>query len=174
MLKIITINAGTAIAAFLLASSAHAQAARNILVQSTGLQCSTQAGSGSFAVASWSVGASNVALTTTGASGRETVGKAQMGPVNLVRSFDECSPALFGVLASGMRLQTVTLNDRDAAGRPNIIVQLQNAYVSQYTVSDGGTSPVESLSLTYDRITITNTANGTKFCWDLTSLRSCS
>lgn len=175
MTKTFTINTGAAIAALLLTASAHAQVPRTITVQAAGLQCSTQAGTGTFSVSTWSVGASNTAQST-GASGAEArAGRATLGPVNLVKGFDECSPALFGALATGTRIQSVTLTDRDpnVSTRPAVTIQLQDVLISQFVVSDSGAGPTEAVSLTYGRITITNTTNGSKFCWDTGASNKC-
>ena len=182
MYKTFTIHSSVAIAAVLLAGSVHAQNGSTI-VQSAALHCSTHAGSGAFNAISWSVGASMPAQSN-GATGREpSASVAQLGSFNLVKAFDECSPALFGALVTGSILQTVTITDRGVDpvnGGPQksspVTIQLQDVRVSQFMLSDGSSAagPAESISLVYSKITITNLNNGSKFCWDNMLRHTCS
>ncbi len=182
MYKTFTIHSSVAIAAVLLAGSVHAQNGSTI-VQSAALHCSTHAGSGAFNAISWSVGASMPAQSN-GATGREAKPSvAQLGSFNLVKAFDECSPALFGALVTGSILQTVTITDRGVdpvnggthKSSP-VTIQLQDVQVSQFMLSDGSSAagPAESISLVYSKITITNLNNGSKFCWDNMLQHTCS
>ena len=185
MFKSFSIHSSLAIAAVILAGPAYSQPI-STTAQSAALHCSTQAGSGAFSVLTWSVGAT-LSVPATGASGQEArAGAAQLGALNLTKAFDECSPALFQALVTAVRMPTFTITDRDRpdpGGREAshgsaspLTIQLQGVQISHYMVGDSGSAagPSESISLVYERITITNTANGSKFCWDVAANRSCS
>lgn len=182
MIKALKVQSAVAIAAVLFfAGSVHAQTGTT--VQSATFSCTTHVGSNSFKALSWSVGASSTP-TSNGASGQEPkAGKAQLGTFNLVKTFDECSAALFGLLATGNITKTVTITDRGPdsnSGQAHysaspVTVQLQDVQITQYLLSDGGSAagPAESISFAYGKITITNLNNGSKFCWDSALAHSC-
>lgn len=180
MYKTFTLSSSLAVAAVLLAGSADAQ---TTIVQSPALHCSSRIGSGAFSAFSWSLGASAPVSTQNSASGSEArAQRPEVGPFNLIKGFDECSPALFQALVTGTRLPTVTVVERvlateegSASKTTPVTIQLQGVAVTHYMLSEGTSNAgaSESISLVYDRITITNNANGSKFCWDAVKLGAC-
>src|SRR5207237_8938333 len=110
---------------------------------------------------------------------RGTAGKTwriALSAFNLIKVFDECSASLFHFLATGVAVGTVNITDRDKKTNfPVLTVQLTNARVSSYLLSDGSTSsgPSESIAFVYQRIAITNLVNGSRFCWDTATNTSC-
>ena len=163
---------GLALAAVLFARSLNAQ--NPTLVQSTGFHCSSSYGSGTFAANSWSVGGSTPATSGNSGAGGASASRPQLTSFDLIKAFDECSSALFQAFATGTRVPTVTITNTGQAGQKSpVTIHLDSVEVTKYLLGDGGSSPVESISFLFDRITITNKANGSKFCWDTTMLKSC-
>ena len=71
----------------------------SITIKIAGLGCTTAAGSNTFNASSYSFGATQSASTGTGGGGG--AGKATINPLHASKSFDECSPALFGSVVTG-------------------------------------------------------------------------
>ena len=141
-----------------------------ISVVMNGLGCSTPAGSNSFAVSSFSFGATNTSTTVGGGGG---TGKAQVTGLNVTKAFNECSPALFGATMTGKHFPSLRLVHADATGNPVITIDLTDVLVSQYQIAGnaGPDVPYEALSFSFEKICITDAASGTKLCYDLATAK---
>ncbi len=141
------------------------------VVSMPSLNCSTAAGTGTFSVLSWSIGAQNSGITP-GRTGRDV--SSTLGPLQFVKALDACTPILFGRVVTGTLVPSVTLTE-SSGGIPLVTVKLTGVIVSSDQVSgSGGAPPSEAVSLTYTRISITNNPSGTTFCWDVSTLSPCS
>jgi type VI protein secretion system component Hcp len=123
-------------------------------VQIDGLNCTTASGFNSFHAVTWSVGVTDLAVS---------------------KLFDECSPALFGDVALGARINTVLLTEKNSQGVPQMSVKLEKVLASTYQLvgNQSDASPVEQLSFAYGRITIKNLVTGVSFCYDRQSRTRC-
>ena len=130
-----------------------------------GLNCATPLGGGTFLVSGYSFGAN---LTIDPAGGGGGAGKANVGDLNVVRSMDACSPALFNAVVTGKHIQTATLVQTDANGNTLLTVTLTDAFVSSYQISGSqqSPSPAESLSFAFVKICIEEASSGAKVCYD--------
>lgn len=141
----------------------------SISIHAEGLSCSTPAGTGTFDATSWSMGAQNNTTATATGSG---AGKVSVQDLRFFKSFDGCSPALFLAVASGLHLPRVTLTHAVATGDTKqtlMTVKLEDVVVSSYQL--GGTpaaaEPGEQITLSFSKITITNSKNGVSTGWDI-------
>jgi type VI secretion system Hcp family effector len=134
-----------------------------IVVQATGLNCSTSLGQGTFEAESWSFGATDATDTSSGVP----VGKAAVGTLNVRKNWDECSPELFLDTVSGKVLKTVTLTQSD---KNNVLltVKLTNALLTSFQIggSQSETRPMEKLSFDFEKICIQDTSGGTTTCFN--------
>ena len=146
---------------------AQAPAAPAITVVSTGFGCSTSAVSNGFAVLTWKFAAENPPSSLVGIGSGGKFSATVFSDLSVTKSFDECSPALFKLVAAGSHLQTLTLT-QSVGGVAKMTVVLGDSLVSSYELS-GGTSPLptETVAFRYQKITITNLSNGVKSCFDL-------
>ena len=133
-----------------------------------GAVCSSRAGAGTFAAQSWSFGASNQSIQTTGGQG---TGKAQLTNLTIAKQLDECSTQLFGMSVQGTRINRLVLTQTDASGRITVTtVELNNAFVSSYQVTGNlnNATPVEMVSFSFAKITLTyqGGSGNSKFTWD--------
>jgi type VI protein secretion system component Hcp len=153
---------------------AQVPAAPLITIVSTGLGCSTSAVSNGFAVLSWKLGADAPPSTPFGPVGGGKFSATAFSDVTITKSFDECSPALFRLVAAGNHLQTITLT-QSVGGVPKMTVVLGDSLVYSYYFSGGTGSPLptETVAFRYQKITITNLSNGVKSCFDLQRMGAC-
>lgn len=137
-----------------------------ITVQITGLACTTSLGAGQFNAAAWSWGAS------TGATGVTT-----FGDLSISKTFDDCSPALFGLVVVGTPITTLVLTEHSAGVPPTPLMQITLSTVraaSYQLVGDQSTaSPTEQLMFVFGKITIQNLVNGARFCYDVVKRVKC-
>jgi type VI secretion system secreted protein Hcp len=131
-----------------------------------GLDCSTPAGPGTFAVQSWSFGASNPVVIGGGGGGG--TGKVSVSDFNIQKSFDPCSPALFGAVISGKHYKTLTFTQSQPKDGDTLIAVMSDVLVTSYQIggSEASEYPFESLSFAFAKICITETSSGSKLCYD--------
>jgi len=136
------------------------------IIVTTGLNCSTTLGRGTIAAESWSFSSTlSVTIGTGGGANRPNV-----KDLFIQKSFDNCSPALFGQLVQGKSLKTVTLTQSDRSSKDSVLtVTLTNAFVSSYQIAGGPTSdtPVESVGFSFEKICIKSSDNGASMCYDV-------
>jgi len=139
--------------------------ASTITVQIPGLNCSTPAGSGTFAVTSWSWGVSNSGTAVGG--GGMSAGKASLQDLHVTKAFDGCSPALLGLVTSGGGLKEVTLTQTGSDAGTTVV--LEAALVSSWQLGSttAQQSPSEQVSFNFRKVCVTDTVSGAKACFDL-------
>lgn len=136
--------------------------AQSITIQATGLSCTTSFGTGTFQALSWNSG-----VTNTGS-------KASFTGVSVQKNFDECSTALFTLVANGAHLASATLTQYDKNNNPQMIVQLTTVVVESYQVSSSTSNgPIEEINLNYQTITIKDPVNNSQSCWNLMTNSAC-
>ena len=124
-------------------------------VQIKGLGCKTAAGTDSFQVVSWSVNVTDLAVN---------------------KLFDECSPPLFGEVVIGTKPSIeLMLTEKNSQNVPQMSIHLQFTQASTYQLvgSESNATPIEQLSFSYGRITITNLVTRTSFCYDKRTHTTC-
>jgi type VI secretion system Hcp family effector len=143
--------------------------ASTITMQIPGLNCSTPAGSGTFAVTSWSWGVSNSGTFSGGTS----AGKASLQDLHITKAFDGCSPALLGLVTTGGHLKEVVLTQTASDGTKAATVVLEDALVSSWQLGSttAQQSPSEQVSFNFRKVCVTDTFSGAKACFDLGTLK---
>jgi type VI protein secretion system component Hcp len=141
-----------------------------ITITAAGLSCTTALGTGIFSATAYSFGATNPLSTSTGGGGGGT-GKATIMPLSVTKLFDECSPALFGAVATGQRIKTVDLTQNDNKGKPVLTINLQDAAITSYQIggSEASDSPRETILIDFAKICVANPSNSSKACFDRTT-----
>ena len=139
----------------------------SITVAMPGLNCTTPVGAGSFAVQSYSWGASNPAVI--GGPGGPGSGKVSISSLNVTKQFDACSPVLFESVSKGSFFKLLTLTQRSPEGEAVSIVALENVVVESWQVSSstGQASATESVSFAAQKFCLTDVPSGNKFCYDV-------
>src|SRR3954470_21843232 len=129
------------------------------------LTCSTAAGPDAFSVLSWSWGASNPIDLTGGGAG---AGKVSVSDVNVLKTFDACSPALFGAVATGKAFPALTLTQTNSDGTVTTLT-LSDVRVSTWQASGSAESETatESASFAFSKVCLQDGASSSKFCYDL-------
>jgi type VI protein secretion system component Hcp len=144
----------------------------SIKVTVAGLNCSTPAGTDSFDARSWSWGAVNQ-VSDSGGGG--TAGKVVASDLSLQRLTDACSPALLGAVVTGRHYPTLSLTQFDSEGVATATLALLDVLITSWKI--GGSSEaaeaIESVSVTFSRITFTDVASGNAFCYDLSKQVKC-
>jgi type VI protein secretion system component Hcp len=137
-----------------------------ITIKIAGLHCSTSEGSDTFSATSYSFGADNSASTSSGGGGG--AGKATVLPLNAMKKFDECSPALFGGVVTGQHFQTVDLIQQDEKHQTILIINLSDALITSYRIggSQASDAPVETLQIDFRKICISEPGGSNKLCFD--------
>lgn len=95
-------------------------------------------------------------------------GKASFSDLNVTRLSDHSSSEILRIVATGERLQTVTLT------RGNLTIVLENAFITSYSIngiSDKKEPTSEIFSLSFS--TIKFQIDGSGFCWDQAANASC-
>ncbi len=130
-----------------------------------GLSCSTTAGTGIFVATAWNFGASNTVSSSGGSGGG--VGKANVQDLQVTKTFDACSPLLFGAVVTGKHYKTLTLTQQDR-NEADIVVTLTEAFVTSYQIggTDTAPDPAETISFSFDKICIGDPQSGNLFCYD--------
>lgn len=138
----------------------------SISVAVPGLNCTTAAGAGSFAVLSYSWGASNPVTFGGGGTG---AGKVSISSLNVMKGFDACSPLLFESVTKGAFFKLLTLTQRSPDGEAVSIVALENVVVESWQVSSttNEAGATESVSFAAQKFCLTDVASGNKFCYDV-------
>ncbi len=159
------------VAALLFAIPADGQSTGfSIVVSAPSLSCSTAAGTGAFAALSWSIGAQN----NGNAASRDRAVSSTLGPLHVAKALDACTPVLFGDVVTGRVIPALTLT-QSSGGIPILTVKLTNAIAtSDQLGGNAASAPEEMVSFGYSRISITNNASGTTFCWDVATQTACS
>ena len=131
-----------------------------------GMNCTTAAGSSTFAVGSYSWGASNPASFGGGLPG---TGKVSISSLNVMRQFDSCSPVLFEAVSKGTFYKLLTLTQRNLDGDAVTIIGLENVLVESWQLSSstGEVSATESVSFAAQKFCVTDVPSGNKFCYDV-------
>lgn len=131
-----------------------------------GLNCTTASGAGTFAVQSYSWGASNPVAIGGGGSGS---GNVSISSLNITKQFDSCSPVLFDTVSQGTFFKLLTLTQRNADGDPVSIIGLESVRVESWQVSSSinEASATESVSFAAQKFCVTDVASGNKFCYDV-------
>jgi hypothetical protein len=127
-----SLGAGLAVAIAILAPAAHAQ---GTAVLRTTLNCTTSAGTSSFAVSSWSFASST----------------GQKVPFTMTKAFDECSPALY-TMSLGGTMKSIILTVHDSKTNQGALIELGQVTVSSYYLSGSASSPVEAIAFTYGSV----------------------
>ena len=138
----------------------------SISISIPGLNCTTPAGTGNFAVLSYSWGASNP--VTFGGTGPAT-GKASISSLNVMKQADACSPVLFDSVARGAFFKLLTLTQRNTDGEAVSVVALENVVVESWQVSasTGQASATESVAFAAQKFCVTDVPSGNKFGYDI-------
>ena len=131
------------------------------------LGCSTPLGTDAFAVMAWSWGASNPVDPTGGGGGG--TGKVSVSDLNITKTFDGCSPALLGAVATGKHFPSLTLVASNQDGTTTTVT-LSDVLVSSWQVGGSSESAAafESASFAFSKVCLTDGASGAKFCYDVT------
>lgn len=122
-----------------------------------GVSCGTN--SGTFPALSWHVGVTNTQTTTGGGGG---AGKAVFSDLVVQKAFDDCTPRLFLLAATGQHLRKVVVTEVDRNGKPTLVVQIEDVVLSSSQIRDQGANAgaVEEISMSYTMLTITEPAAG--------------
>ena len=146
-------------------SPAKGKAKSGITTTLSNLGCSTPIGADTFAVQSWSWGASNPVDLIGGGGG---AGKVSVSDVHVQKGFDGCSPALFGAVATGKAFQTLTLTQSNTDGTATTLL-LTDVRVSSWQASGSiaSESATESVSFAFTKVCLTDGVSGAKFCYDI-------
>jgi type VI secretion system secreted protein Hcp len=136
------------------------------------LQCTTPAGADAFGVLSWSWGASNPTTIGSGGGGAGA-GKASLSDLNILKSFDACSPALFGGVVTGKAFPTATLTQSNSDGTVTTLT-LTDVFVTAWQASGSNASeaPTESVSFAFAKVCLADGASGGRFCFDVAANRT--
>ena len=128
------------------------RAATTIHVLISGLNCggTYKFAPGAFDAMTFSFGATNPNSSQASAGGRSDA-QAQFGDVVLVKAFDQCSPKLFGMVASGQHVATVTIQWDRTSGDPLALMKITLEQCIVKSVSYGAAQ--ESVSFDWNRIT---------------------
>ena len=88
--------------------------------------------------------------------------------LNAAKSFDECSPAVFGAVVSGRHFPTADLVQQDDKGHLVLTINLTDVLIGSYQIGGAqvSDSPQESIALSYSKICITEASSNTKLCYD--------
>jgi type VI protein secretion system component Hcp len=157
-----------------LAAAGAASAQESITIKiNSGANCTTHVGGSAFAAQAWSFGATQ---PTPNPGIGAAAAKSVISNVNVTKQMDECSTALFGMVAAGTYVASVTLTQTDPSGRTLLTALLEGVIVAGYEVAGTATSPTpaESVSFAFTKITITYSGgNGnTVFKWDIAAQRA--
>lgn len=138
----------------------------SISISVPGLNCTTAAGTGNFAVQAYSWGASNPVTFGGGGTGS---GKVSISSLNVMKQFDSCSPVLFESVSKGSFFKMLTLTQRSPDGEAVSILALENVVVESWQVSSSinQTGATESVSFAAQKFCLTDVPSGNKFCYDV-------
>ncbi|HEU5450832.1 MAG TPA: type VI secretion system tube protein Hcp [Terriglobales bacterium] len=138
-----------------------------ITVKMDGMNCTTSAGTNEFPVQAWSWGASNP-VTIGGATGGAGAGKVSISSINVLKHFDQCSPALFLGVASGKQFATMTLTQEDTDNNVILTMSLEHVFVESWQLSGSVNDavPTESVSFAFQKVCVKETSNSTTVCYN--------
>jgi type VI protein secretion system component Hcp len=142
--------------------------ASTITVKVDDLSCTTVLGTGTFNVQTWSFGATQSASGSTGGGG--SAGKATVSGLKVAKTFDQCSPGLFGGVTSGKHFRTVTVVQKDDKNTV-MTVTLTDVIISSYElIGDQSTrTPVEAIVFNFAKVCINDSQSGMQACFDFAS-----
>jgi type VI secretion system secreted protein Hcp len=131
---------------------------------------STDAGyTGQIEIESFSIGASQAAMSSTSAVGGLTGARADLTDLSISKSLDKSSPTLFNYCTTGKHIKTATICVCGANEAKEVYLQydLTDVVISSISTSgaSGGVRPSESVSLRFATITVSYTpyaSDGTK------------
>ncbi len=106
-------------------------------------------------VTSISWGAGRGIMTPSGAARNREASEPSLSEITFTKDMDKASAKLFQEACTGSKGKKVTIDlVRTSAGGPLTYMQykLEDALVSGYSVSSGGDTPTESISLNYTKI----------------------
>jgi type VI secretion system secreted protein Hcp len=108
-----------------------------------------------IALSSFSWGGEQVTSISTAAAGHGA-GKVTIHPLVVTKTFDKASVPLFKSLTIGTHAATATLSAVKAGAnrKPYIKVDLKSVFVTSYVVTASDEIPIESVTLSYEQITI--------------------
>jgi type VI secretion system secreted protein Hcp len=168
-----TISALTAAFVLFLATPSWAvqKPASTITVTVDDLNCTTALGAGTFGAQTWSFGATQSGGGSTGGGGG--AGKATVSGLKVEKTFDQCSPGLFGGVTTGKHFRTVTLVQKDDKGTI-MTVTLTDVIIASYNLAGSQTdrNPMEAVSFSFAKICINDSQSGTQACFDFASQTS--
>ena len=104
---------------------------------------------------------------TVGAGGIAS-GKVSISSFNILKSFDGCSPALFGGAVNGSKFATLTMVQLDKKNVVLMTVTVSEVIVEsiQWSGSAGGGQATESVSFAFTKACIQDAPSGIKLCYD--------
>jgi type VI protein secretion system component Hcp len=160
----------TASVLMVLAAAHTAFAQETVTVKFDGLGCSTRSGQNTFPIQTWNLGATQAQPVGLGSGAGAS--RVQISNFTTARALDECSTALFGLVATGRHMDKATLTQTDASGRQTLMtILLEGVTVTSYQVagSVANPAPAEVVALGFTKITITYYGAGaaTRFGWDV-------
>ena len=174
---------------FLITATATLCAQSAIHVTMNGLRCNGS-DNGTFDALSWSFGATNT-VSFDGGGGGIGAGRPKLSELAIQKQFDACSPALFEQLVTGKVIGTLVLSQ---VANPNLknravipegptgfgataatTVTLRNAFVTNFQLSanSGDAFPAESVSFTFEAISIKDENSGQTLCWNQLTQKKC-
>ncbi len=113
--------------------------------------------SGWIEIMSMQAGISTPVTLGSSSGGGISAGKATASDLIVTKYLDRASPPLFLGCAMGTRYPTITLEltvtNQDTAPITYYKITLNNVIVSSLSTTSGGDRPMESVSLSYERIT---------------------
>lgn len=138
-----------------------------ITVKMDGMNCTTTAGTNQFPVQAWSWGASNPVTIGSG-SGGAGAGKVSVSSINVMKNFDQCSPALFLAVSSGKESPTMTLTQEDTENNVILTVSLEHVFVESWQLSGSveAVYPTESVSFAFQKVCVKEPSNSTTVCYN--------
>jgi type VI secretion system secreted protein Hcp len=121
---------------------------------------SSAGGPGTIEISSFSWGATNTSSSGSGGGGGS--GKVKFSTVTVTKVLDSTSPVFFAATTAGRHFTTVTLSIRrfvpsgEAPTSDALDIQLNNAWVTSYSMSSGGAgsnqAPTETITIAYAAI----------------------
>jgi hypothetical protein len=123
--------------AFALSLLTPAARAANEPVVKTSLACATAAGSSSFFAYSWSFSSNP--------------GQKPQSVLVISKPFDRCSAALFRMSSGGV-IKSVSLRAPEIETGISTTIELVNASVTNYQLTETNTGPLESIAFTFDSV----------------------
>ncbi len=139
----------------------------SITVKIQGLSCP---GSDEFEAMTWTFAVQGLKSSSLGGGG---ISKVSASDLVITKSFDSCSPVLYGLAvkpkASEVTIKQETVPTDDGKPSPIMDITLYNALIDNYQLNGNQSSiaPVESISFTFSKMCIRDSAKGgANVCYD--------